>query len=339
MTLRERVYQSLQFQQTDIVPYHIGFTTAAREALARHLGDPGFEGRIGNHLATLSHRKSSPWTQIKPGYVADQWGVIWNRTVDKDIGVIANRILPEPSLHGFQLPDPLPDRLAAAYPAFVEGNRDRFRMASIGFSLFERAWSLRGMDQLLVDMVESPAFVHDLLDRILEFNLVQVDLALSHDVDAVYFGDDWGSQGGLIMGPVLWREFIKPRVAQMYRRVRKAGKYVGIHSCGDVRAILPDLVEIGLNIFNPFQPETMDVFETKKRYYRQLSFWGGISVQHLLPHGAPDEVRRETGRLLSLLGQGGGYIASPSHDVPADVPPENLVALIEVLQQQAGWGN
>ena len=98
--------------------------------------------------------------------------------------------------------------------------------------------------------------------------------------------------------------------------------------------MLPDLVEIGLNIFNPFQPETMDIFETKKRYYGKLSFYGGISVQTLLPRGTPDDVRRETKRLLDVLGEGGGYIASPSHDVPVDVPPENMAAMIEVLQTQ-----
>jgi uroporphyrinogen decarboxylase len=97
---------------------------------------------------------------------------------------------------------------------------------------------------------------------------------------------------------------------------------------------MPDLVEAGLQIFNPFQPETMDIFETKKRYYGRLAFYGGISIQHLLPHGTPDEVRKETRRLLNELGDGGGYIASPSHEVPPDVPPENLAAMIEVLQNQ-----
>ena len=164
--------------------------------------------------------------------------------------------------------------------------------------------------------------------------MAHLDIALAHDIDCLLFGDDWGSQSGLIMGPKLWREFIKPRVAKMYERVSSAGKYVAIHSCGDVRAVLPDLVEIGLNIFNPFQPETMDIFETKKRYYGKLSFYGGISVQTLLPRGTSDDVRRETKRLLEVLGEGGGYIASPSHDVPVDVPPENMAAMIEVLQNQ-----
>ncbi|MDI6827107.1 MAG: uroporphyrinogen decarboxylase family protein [Armatimonadota bacterium] len=334
MTPRERVIQSIEFRETDIVPYHITFTTGARSKLADFLGDPDFETRLGNHLAMISHDRLWPRDEVRPGYFKDRWGVIWNRTVDKDIGCVDNQVLPNPSLDGWQPPEPIYPLLAETYPIFVEANKDKFRVASIGFSLFERAWTLRGFEQLLVGMIESPEFVHSLLDRITEVNLAQIDFALKHDVDCVRFGDDWGSQNGLIMGPALWREFIKPRIAKMYKRVRDAGKYVMIHCCGDVKAILPDLVECGLNIFNPFQPEVMDIFETKKQYYGQLSFFGGISVQRLLPLGAPDEVRRETRRLLEVLGKGGGYIASPSHDIPADVPVENMVAMIEVLTEQ-----
>ncbi|MGD0111836.1 MAG: uroporphyrinogen decarboxylase family protein [Armatimonadota bacterium] len=334
MTNRERVHQAIQFRATHIVPHQVEFTVLARQKFAQFVGDPDFEETIGNHLAVLSHRRAAKWIEAEPGHLMDEWGVIWNRTIDKDIGVVENQVLPEASLREFAVPNPASPEVIAAYPGFIERNRDRFRMAGMGMSLFERAWSLRGMDNLLVDMLQAPRFVHELLDRILEFNLAQLDLILSRDIDAVHFGDDWGSQGGLIMGPALWREFIKPRIAQMYAPVRQAGKRVSIHCCGDVKEILPDLVEVGLDLFNPFQPETMDVFETKKRYCGQLSFYGGISLQHLLPHGTPDQIRSEVKVLLSTLGEGGGYIASPSHAVTVDVPCENLVALIEVFQDQ-----
>jgi len=334
MTPRERVHQALRFETTAIVPYHVLFTAPAKRKLAAFLGDPEFERKLGNHLATLSHRRAPKWTEVSPGHFADEWGVVWNRTLDEDIGVVANRVLPEASLQGYHLPPPAPAELLAAYPPFVAEHRDQFRMASLGLSLFERAWTLRGMDQLLMDMVESPRFVHELFEALVAYNLAQVEIALGHDVDGVYFGDDWGSQSGLIMGPRRWRELIKPHAARMYARVREAGKCVCIHCCGDVKEILPDLVEIGVQVFNPFQPETMDVVETKRRYQGRLAFWGGISVQHLLPHGTPEEVRRETLRLLAELGEGGGYIAAPSHAVTADVPAENMVALLETLQSQ-----
>lgn len=334
MNPRERVYQALKFQQTDIVPYHIDFTQEAYRKLVEYTGDPNIYDKIGNHIAFISVRKSGVWEEVEPGHWRDEWGVVWNRTVDKDIGVIENYVLPEPSLKGFECPPVRLEAMSEVYAALVEQNPDKFRIPTIGFSLFERAWSLRGMEHLLQDMLENPGFVHDLFDKLTEWNLAQVDLAVRYNIDAVYFGDDWGSQRGLIMGPRLWREFIKPRIARMYERVRNAGKYVMIHSCGDVKEILPELVEIGLNVFNPFQPEVMDVFESKRRYYGKLAFNGAISVQHLLPHGTPDDVRRETRHLLTELGKGGGYIASPSHAIPSDVPMENIIALIEILQSQ-----
>jgi uroporphyrinogen decarboxylase len=190
------------------------------------------------------------------------------------------------------------------------------------------------MDRLLMDMVENPEFVDSLFEAITNYNLAQLDLSLAHDIDGVWFGDDWGSQNGLIMGPALWRRYIKPCLARMYGKVKRAGKYVAIHSCGDVRAILPDLVELGCDIFNPFQPETLDLSETKDVYHGKLAFWGGLSVQTLLPHGTPEEVRVTTRALLDTLGKGGGYIAAPSHAVPPDVPAENIDAMIEVLRSQ-----
>lgn len=333
-TPRERVLQALRFETADMVPWQVEFTHGARRRMADFLGDPGFEARIGNHLAKLSHRKIGLEEVVKPGYVRDEWGVVWNRTMDEDIGMTANCVLDSRSLKGYRVPDPNPLRLRERYKRFTEENGFLFRMASMAFTLFERAWSLRGMDDLLVDMLEAPEFVHELLDRILDFNMAQLEVALEHDIDCVFFGDDWGGQRGLIMGPNLWHEFIRPRAQVMYQRVRRSGKLVMIHCCGDVRILLPELVEMGVDVFNPFQPETMDVFATKQSFQGRLSFYGGISVQHLLPHGTREEVSEETGRLLSTLGLGGGYIAAPSHSVPVDVPPENIVAMLDVLQHQ-----
>lgn len=334
MTPRERVYHAIQFQETDIVPYHITFTSVARDHYAEYCGDADFQSQLGNHLALISHEGLTKWQEVEPGYYRDWWGVIWNRTVDKDIGCVVNQVLPEPTLRGWTPPAPVAPILIETYPRFVSANPDKFRISSIGFSLFERAWTLRGLEQLLVDMIDRPMFVHDLLEAITEHNLATIDFALSHDVDCVRFGDDWGSQKGLIMGPRFWREFIKPRIKRMYERVHEKERYVMIHCCGDVKEILDELVEVGVDIFNPFQPEVMDVFDTKKKYQGRLSFFGGISVQRLLPHGTPDQVRSQTRKLLDILGRGGGYIAGPSHDIPADVPPENIHAMVEVLKGQ-----
>ena len=135
------------------------------------------------------------------------------------------------------------------------------------------------------------------------------------------------------MGPKLWREFIKPELKRMFSAAKDAGKYVFIHSCGKVDELFDDLIEIGLDCFNPFQPEVMDVFTLMKKYKGKLTFHGGLSTQKTLPFGSTEDVKNETVRLLQA-GRGGGYIFAPAHAVEGDVPLENMLAFIELLKSQ-----
>lgn len=166
------------------------------------------------------------------------------------------------------------------------------------------------MENLMMDFYDHPDFVRDLLNAIADYNIAQVKKAVSCDIDAVYFGDDWGQQQGLQMGPDTWCQFIYPVLKRMYAAVRDAGKYVFIHSCGDVDELFDDLVGIGLNCFNPFQPEVMDTEALLEQYRGRLAFHGGLSTQRTLPYGTVDDVRAETRRLIKL-GKSGSYILSP----------------------------
>jgi len=334
MTKRERVLKALRFEDTDIVPWHISMTGPAWRKFVEHVGEGDPQEVPGNHLYGVSGKGVNGMKEERPGFFRDEFGVLWDRTVDQDIGNPCEMPLADGRLGDYEWPDPADPRRFEGMDESIERGRDRFLISGLGFSLFERAWTLRGMQNLLMDMVTNEDFVHELMDTICEWNMAYVGRLLEFPIDAVYFGDDWGQQQGLIMGPQLWRKFIKPRLARMYKQVRDAGKMVYIHSCGKVDELFDELVEIGLNIFNPFQPEVMDTFALAKKYKGRLAFCGGISVQRLLPYGTPEEVRREVKRILREIGAGGGYIAGPSHAIPKDVPAENIVALWETLKQQ-----
>ncbi len=335
ITKRDVIRTVLDGGEPPYVPWSLGFTLEAREKLQRHYGTADLTAALDNHLLDLGNPIGF-FTDLGDDLVQDVFGVVWDRSVDKDIGIVRGTVLARPTLRGYEFPDPLDRRFFDDIPARIAAYGDRFRVFQIGFSLYERAWTLRGMQNLLMDFIDHPGFVRELLDAIADYNIAQVRGALRYDIDGIYFGDDWGQQRGLQMGPRLWREFIYPPLRRMYAAVRQAGKYVFIHSCGDVDELFPDLIEAGVNCFNPFQPEVMDVFALLDQYRGRLSFLGGLSTQRTLPYGTADDVRRATRRLLEA-GRRGSYIFAPAHDVEGDVPLENMLAFIEVLHAQPGY--
>lgn len=334
MNNRERVLAALNHQQPDKVPYNIGFTQKVHQMMVEYYGDPGFASKLGNCLSTLNCEPEGSWQEVEPDIWQDQFGVRWNRSIDKDIGVVCNCLVTPGNVDTFPFPDPDDPTRYAGYAERIAAGPDSFWLVNHGFSLFERAWTLAGMENVLAAMVIDKPFVNRLLDRILGFNLRIIENACAYPIDAIEFGDDWGEQRGLLMGPKLWREFIKPRIKEMYGLAKSKGKFVFIHSCGKVDEIFPDLIECGLDVFNPFQPEVIDPFEAKRRYGDRLTFFGGISTQHTLAFGTVEQVRSEVRRLLEVVGAGGGYIAAPSHDIPWGSKASNIAAMIEVLQNQ-----
>jgi uroporphyrinogen decarboxylase len=327
MTPRDVVKETLAFRRPPYVPWSFRFTKEAREKLELHFGTAEIDPFIGNHLLELGSDIGF-FTDIGNDRFRDVFGVVWDRTIDKDIGNVEGQVLPEPTLAGYHFPDPLDPRFFEDIPERLGKFGDRYRLFCLGFSLFERAWTLRGLEDLYMDFIDNPDFVHELFGAIAEYNISQVKKALEYDIDAVYFGDDWGQQRGLLMGYDLWKEFIYPHIKRMYQVVQDAGKTVFIHSCGDVDELFDDLISIGVRVFNPFQPEVMDVSAIMKQYRGRLAFWGGVSTQRTMPYGTPEQVRQEV-RNMRDLGRDGGYILSPSHALEGDVPLENLLALIE----------
>lgn len=211
---------------------------------------------------------------------------------------------------------------------------DKYFLVRIYGSHFEKAYFSRGIENFLADMAGDPPFARRLLQGIIDRNMVMIENIIGlPEIDGILLGSDWGSQMGLLMAPDVWQEMIRPGEQREYDLIHAWGKDVWIHSCGNIEPIIPSLIEMGVQVLNPVQPEAMDLARLKRSYGEKLTFWGGISTQQTLPYGTPDQVRAEARAVRELMAEGGGYVFSPAQSIQGDVPVENMLALLEVARE------
>jgi len=326
---KELVYAAVNHEEVGFVPFQLSFTEEISRALDDYCGGPGPRAKAKNLMAGTGPKL--PQTDLDEKRYRDAWGVTWTKL---NIPHIEAPVLPEPNLRGYEFPDLADDALYEHVDGFLAEHPDEFTVFGMGMSFFERAWALRGMENILCDMMLNERFTNELFDGLMELHLTAIGKVRGKPFDAFRFGDDFGAQHGLIMGDACWRRYLKPRLRRMYGAAHDAGYRVMIHSCGDNSSIMGDLIEIGVDIFNPFQPEAMDVFEMKRRHGPGITFSGGIGTQRRLVRGPPEAVRGEVRALLRRVGRGGGLIAETTKPIRPETPPENAAACVEELVGQ-----
>jgi uroporphyrinogen decarboxylase len=207
-------------------------------------------------------------------------------------------------------------------------------------TIFEKSWRIRGLEELMMDFIFKPELVERLMDEVARRTGYLATRYAGAGVDIIQFGDDIGSQGAMMISPDTWRQFLKPRMAGIIAEVKTANPDVLVfyHSDGSFEPVIPDLIEIGVDILNPVQPESMDIAELKGLYGDRLSFWGGIGVQTTLPFGTPDDVKSAVKRLIGEAGGGGGLVVSPAHVIEPDVPWENVEAFVDAVRCCGSYG-
>jgi len=210
---------------------------------------------------------------------------------------------------------------------------ENFTTIGVGWGLWETCWGIRGFENALMDCVAEPEFFAELLDRLTDLYLAQLELCADIPADAFMFGDDWGDQRGVLIGPERWRQYLKPRYARIYESAHAQGKIVVSHSCGSVVDIMPDMIEIGLDVLESVQPEArgMDPYELKKKWGDKITFWGCLGSQSTIPFGNPEEIHAEVRRLRHGMGKGGGYILAPAKALQPETPTQNAVAVVEAF--------
>ena len=349
LTQRERVIAQIQHRETDYLPYTIRFDSDLIDGMDCYGSDVAarldayyqsgeWRDLVDNAIPQFVTHKLGVDLSISPLYT-DVYGCVWR--TDRRPFHLAEPALKSPGWNGFAFPN-----LDALFDAdwkqrtlqAIEKHRDHFVVIGFGLGLWERSWSLRGFQEALMDASAEPDWFDEFIDQVAEHQLRIMDRLVELPIDGVMFSDDWGYQRGVLLGPGRWRRVLKPRLAKIYARVHQAGKYTLSHCCGSVADILPDIIEVGLNVLESVQPEAdkMNPYELKRRFGKHIAFWGGLGSQSLIPFGTPDEIRAEVAQLCCEMGKGGGYILSPAKPLQPETPTENAAAIIESFLHQAG---
>ena len=338
---REIVLEQIRHHETDPVPYTLAFEEGwgIPELLDAHFGGSAWRDRIQTYLfktQVVNPRRLLPTDD--PAYKSDLYGSRWR--VDKRPFHLEVPGLPEPSLRDFRWPEPgqflLEDEVvAAARRECDEMAEDFLTIAGLGWGLFETSWGLRGFENVLMDVASEPDFYGELLDQLTEQFLAFVELTCDvlPNVDAIMFGDDWGHQHGVMVGPDRWRTFFKPRYARIYEAAHRRGKLVLSHCCGSVADIMPDIIEIGLDVLESVQPEAkgMNPYELNRKWGDSITFWGCLGSQSTIQFGTPAEIHAEVAHLRREMSRGGGYILAPAKGLQPGTPIANAAAVVEAI--------
>jgi uroporphyrinogen decarboxylase len=337
MKPKERVYNALNKMPVDRVPVYMWYHPATTRRLAALL-------EIPERYVSLAMGDDIRQTWVHNNYAMenvaleegagfrDEWGVEWIRRGDfNQINGYPLARASEEEISAYKFPYDDLDRLVDFMRPVIENRGDYFIGCDISPNVFEMYWRLRGLEQAMYDLAEQNSSVLNLLDACMTFSLSMTDKAMArYDLDWVWAGDDAGSQATMLMSPAMWRELIKPRLKEIFARIKSGKRITAFHSCGAIRPIIDDLIDIGIDVLNPIQPNCpgMNPADLKREYGNEIAFMGGVDTQGVLPNAGVKEVFKITRELVeTMTADGGGYILAASHTVPPETPDENIFAM------------
>jgi uroporphyrinogen decarboxylase len=354
MKSRDRVETALNHEKPDRCPMQISFTPEFAKRLQSdmeinkknghnpHGGGNTYEieRALGQDMLLTSVGWANSYYMDDKAYT-DEWGVGWDVHPYKTpfgIGnyteISSHPLKDENAISGYKAPDPNRTELYTASEKTIRDFNDEYWIVGVTVTtILETAWALRGLEQLMLDFVMNPDLAETLLDIPYNYHLTAAKKLVELGVDMIWAGDDVGAQHKMMISPRMWRKFFKNRMANFISELKTINPNVKIayHTDGNVEPIIPDLIEIGLDVLNPIQPASMDPAEIKKRFGNELSFWGTIDEQHTLPFGSSSDVVAEVHQRLETVGQNGGLILSPTHHVQLDTPLENFWAMVNTI--------
>jgi uroporphyrinogen decarboxylase len=352
MTSRERTLAVLSCRRPDRLPRELKLTPSLLEEFRKRTGavDPAEYFRLDvrdvflappTELADFStyYPEGLPRFWNPAGWEVGEWGV---GVTDGSMYHFIHLEHPMKSLTSVEEIEryPFPDLTLAVRHRHLEGevrglhDLGLFAIGFMEWTIFEIAWHLRGMTELFTDIAFNPSFARRLLDRITAIRCFEARRFAEAGVDMLKIGDDVGTQKGMLMSPAMYREWFKPRHAAVIRAAREVrpGLPVCYHSDGNCWDVIPDLIEIGVTVLNPVQPECLDIAAVKREFGDRLVFWGGIGTQTTMPFAGPDEVYRTVQRTIDVLGPT-GFLPCPTHVLEPEVPWDNILAFLRAVDE------
>lgn len=360
MKHRERVLAALNHQEPDRCPMQVSFTP---EFAARLITDLQLKGQRfhnphgGGNTYELERALDEDMLLTSVGWVngyyqagyqdmdnyQDEWGVTW-RSIEyqtrfgkgKYTEPFGHPLADHGKLNTYSAPDPYRPALYTEAERVIRSYRNEYWIVGVTpTTIFETAWALRGYEQLMIDMAADQARANEILDLPYHYHMIVSQQLVRLGVDMIWIGDDIGGQDSMLMSPKMWRTYLKPRMAELIASLRAINPQIKIayHTDGNVYPIIPELIEIGIDVLNPIQPKAMDPEKLKANYGDQLCFWGSIDLQQTMPFGTPQDVKEEVITRIKTIGRSGGLIIGPTHNLQLDTPLENFWALVDAILQ------
>jgi uroporphyrinogen decarboxylase len=352
MTPRERTLAALARQRPDRLPREVKLTPPLFEAFRQHTGsdDPAEHYNLDvrdvffavpTQLPDFSpyYPEGMPKLWNPPGWEVGEWGVgVKPGSMYHFIHIEhpMRRLTKLSELESYPFPDVSRPERYRHLAGEVRSLHDRglFVIGFLEWTIFEIAWHIRGMPELFNDIAENPDFAAYLLDKVTGIRCLQAQQFAEAGVDLLKIGDDVGTQIAMLMSPRMYRQWFKPRHAAVIAAARAVRPDLPVcyHSDGNCWEVIPDLIEIGVTVLNPVQPECLDVEKVKRTFGDRLAFWGGIGTQTTMPFASADEVYRTVQRTIDQLGPL-GYVPCPTHVLEPEVPLENIQAYLSAVEE------
>ncbi|HOV63278.1 MAG TPA: uroporphyrinogen decarboxylase family protein, partial [Spirochaetia bacterium] len=310
MNHRDRVRTALAHEKPDRCPMQISFTPEFAERIAKHLAvedSTHHNPHGGGNTYIIERALDEDMLLTSVGWAdsyysgeeyTDEWGVGWRSTTyTTPFGngvyteIAKHPLADDAAIVSYKAPSPHRRELYTDAERTIREYGDQYWIVGVTVTtIFETAWALRGLENLMVDFISDPERAEAVLDIPFRYHFEAARRLVEMGVDMIWTGDDVGTQSSMMLSPEIWRRFLKPRMAEFFSGLKSINPDIKIayHSDGNIYPIIPELIEIGLDVLNPVQPASMDPAALKRMYGDRLSFWGTIDEQHTLPFGSPD---------------------------------------------------